>query len=313
MERLVTLIGGAGFVGAALTETLARKGYRIRVLARNMAKTHRLRPLADLGQIGFVHGDVLEPRTLAAAMRGADAVVNLAGILTGSASALQDVHVKGAGNVAAAASASGARALVHVSAIGARRDSPSLYGRTKAAGEDAVRQTFPGAAIVRPSIIFGPEDSFTNRFATIMARAPILPVIAPEARLQPVYVGDVAQGIAAILDRLLGSGAEPVWEFGGPDVLTLREIFAYIARATGRERLLVDTPGFGARLLSTMSFLPGMQVSRDEIAMLSEGSVVSGQFPGLADLGIPLTPMAGIADDWLVRFRSGGRFSATAA
>lgn len=310
MERLVTLIGGSGFLGVALTEQFARRGFRIRVLARHLARANRLKPLGDLGQIALLSGDVEMPRTLGPAIVNADAVVNLVGILDGEAEDFRAVHVDGAGNVARAAAALGVRSLVHVSAIGADPASPAEYGRSKAAGEMAVRRSFPSAAIVRPSIIFGADDNFTNRFAKLLTRSPVLPVIAPEAKIQPVHVCDVAEAIVAIIERqLAGEGAE-TWEIAGPEVMTMQALIEYIARATGRDRPLIETPDAAARLLAGA---PGSPITQDQLAMLMQGNVASGNAPGLAELGITPAPLAAIGGEWLARYRPGGRFAGRAA
>jgi uncharacterized protein YbjT (DUF2867 family) len=308
MDRLVTIIGGTGFVGTALVEVLARQGWRVRVLVRNPARAMRLKPLGDLGQIAAVQGDIRIPATLVQAMDGADAAINLVGILAEkSGQRFADVQAKGAGSAAAAAAAAGVRAFVQVSAIGADPASPSLYGRTKAEGEAAVLRAFADAVIVRPSLIFGAEDGFTNRFAKLIALSPVIPVIAPATRFQPVSVGDVADAIATIL-------ASPpdarTFELGGPEILTMRAIMAYIARETGQDKPLVDTPDAAARLLASLSFLPGAPLTRDQHLMLQRDNVADPALPGFDALGITPTPMASLAPEWLARYRPGGRFAA---
>lgn len=313
MERLVTLVGGSGLVGIALTERLARRGYRIRILSRRLARASRLKPLGDLGQIAILSGDVRLPRTLGPAVTGADVVVNLVGILDGKPRDFSDIHVEGAGNVAQAAAAVGARSFVHLSAIGADPASPAAYGRSKAAGETAVRQAFPSAAIVRPSVIFGAEDNFTNRLAKLLARSPILPVVAGEAKIQPVHVSDVAEAIVAIIERqLAGEGAE-TWELAGPEVLTMHQVVEYVATTSGHPRPLIETPESGARMLAAVSFLPGSPITPDQLEMLLLGNVASGDAPGLTELGIVPTPMAAVAEEWLAHYRPGGRFAIHAA
>jgi NADH dehydrogenase len=218
------------------------------------------------------------------------------------------VNATGAGNVAAAAAALGARALIHVSALGAAPGSRSAFARSKAAGEDAVRAAFPTAAIVRPAPIFGPEDDFTNRFARILALSPVMPVIAPDARLQPVFVCDVAEAIAAILDRQMDDGPAGTFELAGPDAMTMRDFLRFIAAASGHQRLLIEAPDFGARMLAG----PASGVGADELALLTEGLVASGDAADVRELGLIPTPLGGVADEWLARYRPGGRF-ATAA
>ncbi|MFA7439484.1 MAG: complex I NDUFA9 subunit family protein [Sphingomonadaceae bacterium] len=315
MERLVTLVGGSGFVGAAVAEALARRGIRIRVLSRNPATANRLRALGDVGQIVHVPGDIEIPGTLGPALAGSDAVVNLVGILDATPAGFDAAHVRGARNVAEAAAALGVRELVHVSAIGADPQSPAAYGRSKAGGEAAVKAAFPAAIIIRPSVIFGPEDQFTNRFARLLMRSPIMPVIAPDAKLQPVYVGDVAAAIVAILERRFEEAEDvaPLWELAGPDIVTMRSLLKLLADLTERDRTLVDVPEYGARLLAAASFLPCAPITTDQLEMLLRGNVASGQFPGLAELGITPTALAGIARVWLHHYRPGGRFAASAA
>ena len=304
---LVALIGGAGFVGTAVVEAFARAGWRIRVACRDLAHAQHLRPFGDVGQIGFVQADVTVPRSLPRAVQGADAVVNLVGILEEKGQRFDTVQGEGAGHVAAAAAAAGCRALVHVSAIGADSASPSAYGRSKAAGEAAVFAAFPGAAIVRPSLVFGPEDTFTNRFAGMMATMPALPVIAGDTRFQPVYVCDVAAAILEVSTRMLSGGVGGVFELGGPEILSMRELMLRIASACDREIRLVDVPAAGARLLSA---LPGAPVTRDQLAMLQRDNLASAALPGLAELGIQPTPLSAVAQGWLARYRPGGRFAA---
>ncbi len=310
MSRLVTLIGGSGFVGTALAENLARQGWRIRVAVRNPARAMRLKPLGELGQISAVQADIRIPDTIRRAMEGADAAVNLVGILAEKGGQrFADVQAKGAGIAATAAALAGVRAFVQVSAIGADPASPALYGRSKAEGEAAVLAAFPAAAVVRPSLIFGAEDGFTNRFARLMALAPVIPVIAPATRFQPVAVGDVAQAIAVLLQREESSG---LWELGGPDILSMREIMQFIARETGQSKPFVETPDAVARLLAAFGFLPGAPLTHDQYLMLQRDNVANPALPGLADLGITAAALAVLAPEWLARYRPGGRF-ATAA
>ncbi|QMW22249.1 complex I NDUFA9 subunit family protein [Sandaracinobacteroides saxicola] len=306
MSRLVTLIGGAGFVGRALTEVLAHAGWRIRIVSRNAAHGLRLKPLGELGQIDSVAGDVRSAASMARAVAGADAVVNFVGILKPAGGASFDaIHARGAATVARAAADGGVAQFVQVSAIGADANSASAYGRSKAAGEAAVLAAFPNAAIVRPSLIFGAEDGFTNRFAGLMALAPVVPVIAPATRFQPVYVGDVAAAIAAILERVL-SGR---FDLAGPEVRTMRQLNEMIADASGLKRHFIDVPDIGARLLAGLGFLPGAPLTADQYAMLQRDNVAEAGVPGLAALGVTPTPMGAVIGGWLARYRPGGRFA----
>lgn len=308
---LVAIVGGTGFIGSAVTEAFVNAGWRVRAVCRNPAHARHLKPLGDLGQVGATRADVRVPASLLPALAGADAVVNLVGILDEKGGqGFSEIHAKGAEAVARAAAHLGAQALVHVSAIGADAAGPSAYAISKAAGEAAVRAAYPAAAIVRPSLVFGPEDHFTNRFAAMIAVSPVVPVIAPETRFQPVHVVDVANAIFAITQRILGGAQGGTWELGGPEVLTMRSILEYIAATVGQDRPLVDTPDIGARLLSGLGFLPGAPLTKDQYLMLKRDNVATPGVPGLGELGIEPTPMAAVAPTWLSRYRPGGRFAA---
>ena len=305
---LAVLIGGAGFIGTAVAESLARAGWQLRIASRNPERARRLKPLGDVGQISFARADLRAPASIAAAARGADVVVNLVGILDEKGGqGFADIQARGAGIAAQAAAAAGARAFIQLSAIGADPASPSAYGRTKAQGESAVLAAFPSAAIVRPSLVFGAEDGFTNRFASLIAGAPVIPVIAPETRFQPVHVKDVAAAIHAIIT----GGRSGVHELGGPEILSMRQIIRFIADETGNgEKPLIDTPDFGARLIAGFGFLPGAPLTQDQYLMLKADNIVSGAHPGLADLGVSPTALQAVAGQWLARYRAGGRFAA---
>ena len=309
--RLAALIGGAGFVGTALTEALVRAGWRVRILGRNPQAARHLLPLGDLGQIAAVRADLRVPASLQPALQGADLVVNLVGILDekGGQSFAQ-VQARGAALAAQTAARLGIPAFVQVSAIGADPNSPSAYGRTKAEGEAAVRAAMPNAAIVRPSLIFGPDDGFTNRFAGLISAAPVVPVIAPETRFQPVYVKDVAAALMAVIGRQFAGQAGGTFELGGPEILSMREIMAFIAAEIGcADKPLIDTPDIGARLLAAFGSIPGAPLTRDQYLMLRRDNIVSPGTPGLADLGITPTPLEAVASAWLARYRVGGRFA----
>jgi len=233
-------------------------------------------------------------------------VVNLVGILTeGHAGEFQRVMGEGAGNVARAAAAAGVSAFVHVSAIGADPASPSGYGRAKAAGEAAVLAAFPTATVLRPSIVFGPEDKFFNRFGAMAQMLPVMPVIAGATRFQPVYVGDVADAVMAALAR--GDAAGRIYELGGPQVFTFRELLAWVLRETQRHRPLIEVPGALAQLQArVMELLPGKPLTRDQLAMLGRDNVVSAGTAGLPELGIVPTPIDLVVPEYLRRFRPGG-------
>jgi uncharacterized protein YbjT (DUF2867 family) len=313
--KLAALIGGAGFVGTALTEALVRAGWRVRIVGRNPAAARHLLPLGDIGQIAAVRADLRVPASLQPALQGADLVVNLVGILDekGGQSFAQ-VQARGAALAAQTAARVSAAAFVQVSAIGADPESPSAYGRTKAEGEAAVRAAIPNAAIVRPSLIFGPDDGFTNRFASLIAAAPVVPVIAPETRFQPVYVKDVAAALMAVIDRQFTGKPGGTFELGGPEVLSMREIMAFIAAQIGcAGKHMIDTPDVGARLLASLGSLPGAPLTRDQYLMLRRDNICTPGTPGLAELGITPTPMEAVAGNWLARYRRGGRFAGQTA
>lgn len=302
-DCLVTVFGGGGFLGRQVAQALMTRGARVRVAQRDIATALRVKPLGALGQTQFVAADIRKPDSVARAVAGADIVVNLVGVLTGDFDAF---HHEGAANVAKAAAAAGAKALVHISAIGAAADSPSAYGRSKAAGEAAVRAAFPNATIIRPSIIFGPEDQFLNRFAEIIRAAPVVPVIGGATRFQPVYVADVAHAIANAAEHPGVHGGK-IFEVAGPQIFLMKEINGLIARATGRgNRSLIDVPGALASLLAA---LPGGPITRDQLAMLGRDNVAAEGALGLADLGVAPTPLGAVADKWLVRYRRSGRFA----
>ena len=301
---LVTLFGGGGFIGRYVCEMLLRSGARVRVASRRPRRAHFIQPLGQVGQIGLVGADITDADSVARAVEGASAVVNLCGVLKGR---FQAVHVTGARNIAEAARGAGAGALVHVSAIGADRGSEAEYGRTKGEGEAAVRAAFPAATIVRPSLVFGPEDQITNRLAGL-AGLPLLPVIASRCRFQPVYVRDLAQAIAtAALDP--GPHAGKTYEIGGPQVMSMRELHAAILDATGRTPELVDMPDALASLLSRFGWLPGAPLTRDQWLMLQSDNVPAKGAAGLEAFGIKPTPLGAVAQEWLGRFHKGGRFA----
>jgi NADH dehydrogenase len=301
---LVTIFGGGGFIGRYVCETLLKAGARLRVAERHPRKAWFLQPLGGIGQVSAIAADLARPESIAPAVQGADAVINLVGIFKGD---LYRVHVEGASKLAAAAKAAGAKAFVHVSAIGSDPHSQSDYGRTKGEGEQAVRASFPGATIIRPSTVFGPEDQFTNRFAS-MARFPVLPVIAPKTRFQPVFVRDLAQAIAAAALDPRKHGAN-TYELAGPDAYSMRELNAEVARLAGQSPELVDVPDFMAAAIAVFGFLPGAPLNQDQWLMLQRDNVPSGELPGFKAFGIVPTPLGSVAPEWLGRFRKGGRFA----
>lgn len=304
-NSLVTVFGGGGFLGRQVVQALTARGARVRVAQRDLANAVRVKSLGNLGQTQFVAANIAKPQTVARALAGSDIVINLVGILSGD---FDGVQHEGAANVARAAADAGVKALVHVSAIGADANSPSAYGRSKAAGEEAVKAAFPTATIIRPSIIFGPEDQFLNRFAEIARIAPIIPVIGAETKFQPVYVADVAQAIANAAEKPGVHGGK-TFELGGPQTYSMLELNGWIAKTIGRETSLCAVP---ASLASLIAMLPFAPITRDQLAMLGRDNVVSSGSAGLADLGVTATPMPAVAEKWLVRYRRHGRFAGRA-
>lgn len=303
-ERLVTVFGGAGFIGRYVCELLFRSGARVRVATRDPRNDYFLQPLAQVGQFGFEKADITNLESVRNAVKSATAVVNLCGVF---GRAMQRIHVEGARNVAEAAREAGAGSVVHVSAIGANVASKSNYGRTKGEGEEEVRKAFPRATVVRPSLVFGPEDDLTNRFAS-MANFPLLPVIAAKRNFQPVYVRDLAKAIAtAALDP--GRFGGKVYEIGGPQVMSMIELHREILAITNQTPEIVRTPDFITGLIAKLGFLPGAPITNDQWMMLQRDNVTTKGVSGLEAFGIEPTPLAAVGYEWLSRFHRGGKFS----
>lgn len=306
-DSLITVFGGGGFLGRYVVRALLQRGARIRVAERNPKQSWYLKAQANLGQITAVAADVTRPDTLARAVAGADGIVNL----VGSFANMEAVQADGAAAVAKAAAKAGARKLVHISAIGAERESPSRYGRSKGDGEAAVRAAFPDATILRPSIVFGREDQFVNRFANLIRLFPIVPVIGADSKFQPVFAGDIAQAVAAALDDAAHAGQ--TYELGGPQVMTMLDLNRWIAEATGRDRVFVSVPDPIASAMATLTgWLPAAPITRDQWLMLQNDNIVADCAKGLSALGIAATPLDAVAPGWLVQYRRHGRFGATA-
>ena len=303
-EELVTVFGGGGFIGRYVCEILMKSGLRVRVAQRNPRQAHIIQPLGQVGQFGFVRADLTSADTVRRAVEGASAVINLCGAF---GRAMADLHVGGARNVAEAAREFGAKALVHVSAIGADPKAQSNYGRTKGQGEQAVRAAFPAATVIRPSLVFGPEDQLTNRFAN-MARLPFLPVIAAERKFQPVYVRDLGKAIAmaAIEPQTYGG---KMYEIGGPQVMSMTELHKVILELSNQDTDLVEVPDFMGTLLSKFGWLPGAPLTKDQWLMLQQDNVAATGAPGLEAFGIEPTPLAAVGYEWLGRFHRGGKFA----
>ena len=313
-ERLVTVFGGSGFIGRYVVKRLAASGARVRVAVRRVEDAKFLKPMGDVGQIVPFLANVRVPSSVRAAVEGADAVVNLVGILHESgAQKFSAVQAEAPGTIAEAARAVGVRRLVHVSAIGADPASPAAYARSKAEGEAAVRAAFPEATILRPSIVFGPEDGFFNRFANLARFLPALPLIGGgHTRFQPVYVGDVADAVMAALTRPEARGR--VYELGGPATLSFAELLSYILEVTGRRRLLLPVPWPVARVQGAlMGLLPGAPLTLDQVRMLERDNVVSEGAPGLAELGIRPVPVETVVPTYLTRYRRAGAFTPSEA
>jgi NADH dehydrogenase len=303
---VATVFGGSGFIGRYVVKRLARDGYRVRVAVRDPEAALFLKPMGTVGQVVPLYASITDDASVANAVAGADVVVNLVGILAESRGAgFQSIQAEGAGRVASLAAAAGVRRLVHVSAIGADAGSPSRYAQSKAAGEAAVRSAFPRATILRPSVVFGPEDQFFNRFAAIARLVPVMPVIAGATKFQPVYVGDVADAVMAALSRPDAEGA--VYELGGPRVWSMRELMAYILTITGRDKPMIAVPMCVARMqAAVMELIPGKPLTRDQLLLLQRDNVVAAGIPGLAALGIVPTPVELIVPAYLRRFQPGG-------
>lgn len=306
-SRIVTVFGGGGFIGRYVCEELFGREVRVRIACRDPRSAYFVQPLATVGQWGAVRADVADAESVRRAVRDSFAVINLVGILKG---AFHETHVTGAGNVAEAAREAGAEVLVHVSAIGADPRSQSAYGRTKGEGEAEVRRAFPSATIIRPSIVFGPEDDLTNRLAAL-SRLPLLPVVAAERRFQPVFVEDLAKAIAlAALDPRTHGGK--TYEIGGPQVMTMEDIYTICARSAGREPELLELPNFASAFLSWFGFIPGAPLTRDQWKMLQTDNLPSKRSKGLGAFGIEPAALEAVAPEWLSRFRQGGRWGARA-
>lgn len=312
LETLVTVFGGSGFLGRNVVRALCRRDYRMRVAVRRPELAGYLQPSGKVGQVHTIQANLRYPASVEAAVRNSDVVINLVGILTeGGGQTFDAVQAKGAEIVAKAAAAIGAR-LIHVSAIGADAESPSHYARAKAAGEAAVMAAVPSATIFRPSVMFGPEDQFTNRFAALARLSPVLPLIGGTTRMQPVYVGDVATAIADAVDGKAKTGA--TYELGGPEVLTMREIIETIVAIADRKPTLVPLSFGLARLQAAfLQFAPGaLKLTPDQVTLLERDNVVSDAAKAagltLEGLGITADSLEAIAPQYLWRFRAAGQF-----
>jgi len=303
---VATVFGGSGFIGRYVVKRLAAAGHRVRVAVRDTEAALFLKPMGSVGQIVPLHAPANNAADVARAVDGADFVVNLVGILAEHrAGDFARAHTDAARTIATAAQAAGVRRLVHVSALGIEAGHPALYAQTKAAGEAAVREAFPTATVLRPSVVFGPEDRFFNLFATIAQRLPVLPLISGATKFQPVYVGDVADAIIAALTRADAPGQ--TYALGGPRVMSLREVVDYILAETNRRRRILAVPPWAASLqAAVLEHVPGKPLTRDQLKLLARDNVVADGVPGLLSLGITPTPIEAIVPTYLRRYRPGG-------
>jgi NADH dehydrogenase len=320
--KLVTVFGGSGFVGRHVVRALVKRGYRVRAAVRRPDLAGHLQPLGVVGQVHAMQANLRYPQSVLRAVEGSDAVVNLVGILQEQGrQTFGAVQAEGARAIADAARAAGVRAVVHMSAIGADAASASVYARTKAAGEAAMLAIRPDAIIMRASIVFGPEDQFFNRFAALARIMPVLPLVGGgETKFQPVHVGDVAEAIARAVDGGLKPGT--VYELGGPEAKSFRELLEYVCEVTGRKRLLATLP-FGLASLQagalefvdklTFGLLPdAIKMTRDQVTLLRSDNVVSdaarAEGRTLEGMGIAPASIEGVVPSYLWRFRKSGQF-----
>ena len=302
--QVATVFGGTGFLGRYVVKRLRRAGHVVRVASRDPGSANHLRTMGPTGEVVPLYASFAQKASITRAIEGAGLIVNLIGILAEQRPGdFRRVHAEGAGLIAGEAARAGVTHLTHVSAIGADPDSDSLYAVSKAEGERAVRDAFPTATILRPSIVFGTEDNFFNQFAGLARISPVMPVFFGDTRMQPVYAGDVADAVTTtLLDRRSG-----LFELGGPDIMTFRAILRWILDETGRHRPLIDVPAGVARLqASILERLPGKMLTRDQLRMLAHDNVVSPGADGFAQLGIAPSSIDLIVPEYLRRYRAGG-------
>ena len=300
--KLVVLMGGTGFLGNYVAQALLERGARLRVAGRHPEKALHLKPLANLGQIQFVRCNVLKEASVAAVVEGADAVVNLVGSFDGN---LMELMGEASGRIARLAKETGAQAFVQISAIGADAGSETEYAQAKALGEELVKEHFPKATILRPSIVFGKDDNFINMFAGLIQALPILPVFAPESKLQLVYVDDVAEAAVVALSDPANHGGK-TYELGGPEQLTMMEINERIAAAQQRSRTFLPMPDAVSGIFAALPLTP---MDSDQWTLLKKGSVVSKGAAGFSKLGIEPKPLSLYLDRWMTPYRKHGRFT----
>lgn len=315
MSKLVTIYGGSGFVGRYIARRMAKEGWRVRVAVRRPNEAMHVKPYGVPGQVEPVFCNVRDDASVAAVMQGADAVVNCVGVLNElGKNTFGAIHAEGAGRIARIAAQEGAASLVHISAIGADPNAASAYSRTKAAGEAAVLEHFPGAVILRPSVIFGAEDGFFNRFAGMTRLSPVLPIAAGGTRFQPVFVDDVAK---AAVKGALGEAAPGTYELGGPEVKTFRALMAQMLEVIHRRRIILSLPGVVARLVAfgfdvlqfaSFQLIENRMLTRDQLKSLKSDNVVADGAKGFADLGISPVALGSVLPDYLWKFRPSGQY-----
>lgn len=316
MSKLVTIYGGSGFVGRYIARRLAKQGWRVRVAVRRPNEAMHVKPYGVVGQVEPVFCNIRDDDSVRGAMQGADAVVNCVGTFDRRGRNNFDaVQHEGAERIARIASEQGVERLVHISAIGADAESESLYAQSKALGEEGILQNFPSAVILRPSVIFGPEDGFFNRFAGMTRWGPVLPVVGADTKFQTVYVDDVAEAAAMAAE---GQAEPGIYELGGPDVNTFRELMLQMLQVVRRRRLIVNIPFGIASIMAwvmevvqiaSLGIIPA-QITRDQVKSLRQDNVVSDGAKGFADLGIRPTALEAILPDYLWRFRPAGQYEA---
>ncbi len=317
MSRLMTIYGGSGFVGRYIARRMAKEGWRVRVAVRRPNEALFVRPYGTVGQVEPVFANIRDDDSVRAAMQGADAVVNCVGTFdAGGRNSFEAVQHEGAARIARLAADAGAARLVHISAIGADPEGASLYARSKASGEAAVAAAFPAAVILRPSIVFGPEDQFFNRFAGMARSGPVLPLVGAGTRFQPVYVDDVA---GAAVAGVVGTAAPGIYELGGPDVATFRDLMQRMLPVIHRRRPVVNVPFWAAGIMAagldglqavTLGLFHNGLITRDQVRSLRVDNVVAPGARGLQDLGIAPTAMEAVLPEYLWRFRPSGQYDA---
>ncbi|WP_338549547.1 complex I NDUFA9 subunit family protein [Roseovarius phycicola] len=316
MSQLVTIYGGSGFVGRYIARRLAKSGWRVRVAVRRPNEAMHVKPYGVVGQVEPVFCNIRDDDSVRSVMQGADAVVNCVGTFDkGGKNNFEAVQHHGAERIARIAAEEGVGRMVHISSIGADETSDSLYSQSKAKGEAAVLSHMPGAVILRPSVVFGPEDQFFNRFAGLTRFGPVLPVVGADTKFQPVYVDNVAEAVAMSVE---GNAASGVYELGGPDVNTFRELMQHMLRVIRRRRLILNIPFWAANAMATgmeaVQFLTGglvpPQITRDQVRSLRVDNVAQEGAKTLADLGIRPVAIEAVIPDYLWRFRPAGQYEA---